>query len=145
MNRKKTAFGFILLAGFLMMAHAVIPHHHHHRQVCFVHQHCVNDVKAHTHNESEPDHQHDSNSNPNMCFLSEFVPTSNNNSRICNSQQSDDNNSAGLQFILFVAFPGLQAPVVKANSPFKDFTPLYSSILYSSTGLRAPPVSNVKC
>lgn len=35
MIRKQTAFILVLIASFLYLAHAVIPHHHHAEHICF--------------------------------------------------------------------------------------------------------------
>lgn len=35
--KRKTAIVFIILANFIILAHAVVPHHHHHEDIYFHH------------------------------------------------------------------------------------------------------------
>lgn len=69
----KRLFGLIsvLIASFIMMAYAVIPHHHHnHSQICFNILHCQNDGKL---PEPDAEHHHDCGSNPEFCLLQHAV------------------------------------------------------------------------
>lgn len=48
MVKRIISLTILLLAGFIMLAHDVVPHHHHEDTVCFTHQSC-SDHQDHEH------------------------------------------------------------------------------------------------
>ena len=138
--KKAIALSFLLLAGTIILAHAVIPHHHHDTfAVCFSTTHC-------TDCEEEPEHSHDSDRdrhndgcNPEECILLKemYVRFDNNNLFVGSSLDSDI--SCPVLFLLSVSpmvdITGLE------NLPFRQ-NPLISyhtDYVTQSLGLRAPP------
>lgn len=69
MIKKATANFFVLVAGMLLLVHAVVPHHHHQSQICFNLSHCQADAHHDDHDETGK-HSHDG-GNDDSCILKE--------------------------------------------------------------------------
>lgn len=143
MIRKGTAIFFILLANFIMLAHAVVPHHHHKSQVCIESNHCLSDSYAHNHNTSAHDHEHDGGAGTENCALKQAVVISTNSVRQeFKCLDCDDNHPQLIHFqaILFsnkfISF----IPKIGSNAQIPFITSSYLHSLQSSLGLRAPPI-----
>jgi hypothetical protein len=125
----------VLIASFIMLAYAVIPHHHHnHSQICFNILHCHSDGKQPEH---DVDHDHDCGSNPEFCLLQHVVvmPSLHDYSVFCNTNYNELIPDYG------IAFSYDDPEILTSFSP--GFSPgilfIHSCLLTCSSGLRAPP------
>lgn len=141
---KLTAYGLIILANIILLAHAVIPHHHHESVICIEQKHCQNDTKQHKHNVTEHDHQHNDNKNSTTCILKQsfVVPTSQGKYLKTGINYLYNPNHDCFLSSNF-GYSDLQA-VLKIAFCFPERSSSILSFVTSSLGLRAPP-SNVKC
>lgn len=140
MNKRKTAYIFTLIAGIVILAHAVVPHHHHHELICFESSHCAGDAVPHNHNDAGQNHQHDNNSNSGTCFLSDYIPAwGSNASRFCSCSGQGDSHAHDFQAVLIILNYALEAPAVRIATFAPLPYPHYSFHVYSSAELRGPP------
>lgn len=141
MVKRIAAISFILLANLVLLAHAVIPHHHHEAEVCFVNSHCESDHES----DKDHDHHHDheGSNDYDSCLLKEIVTLPTNQQKPeCNYFSYIDQHST---------FHGLFA-ILSEHLLIKDHSAdfhldrppyipaLYSCIVCSHQGLRAPPL-----
>ncbi len=126
------------IAGLVFLLFTVLPHHHHHSQICFQNFHCQvhNDEAA---DNSLPGHKHDPKNEPDQCVLKLpcLLPSTNQIIIITGNEVSKlfsdshfafFDSSKQLHNIFF--FPEVSPPGVLT---------FYTSLVNSSTGLRAPP------
>lgn len=141
MIRKKTAFTFLLLANFFLLAHVVVPHHHHLRQVCLERIHCENEPLTPNHSTSEHRHGHDGSDGSEECVLKQAVVIPGNSLK----QGLKWNDIAGKTFrysdfqAILTVIPEL---AVQKNSQKAQIFPAYFTqafFVFSSLSLRAPP------
>jgi hypothetical protein len=138
--KKIIAYIFILIANFVLLYHAVIPHHHHDKQVCIERAHCKSDSEAHQHEATEQNHNHQHDGNSSSCILNQvFVSPASQSKQIHECSDCNDNHSHDFQFILFNVSPETVIPSCKSVISAIEVTPLYSSLLQSSLDLRGPP------
>ena len=126
MSIKKTmALIFLLFAGMVILAHAVVPHHYHNGIPCVAEHH---------------DNLHDSHSqgeNAEDCFFSTvYVRLSNNDRQIF---QSFDFDLLPCFLILFSDYFVFKIEKFE-QKPY--LLPFYTEYVSQSLGLRAPPVLN---
>lgn len=143
MLKRTIAYTFIIFAGLLFLAHAVIPHHHHDNHICFVNNHCANDNLKDEHGTNGKSHSHDGDSDSDHCALKAPVVLALNQIRTdfhFNNISSDNSGHDGLSY-------AIEASTTELNILFlPDFVfaqsdnSSYSSIVSDSLGLRAPPV-----
>lgn len=137
--KNKTAFIILLLTNLVLLAHAVVPHHHHTDTPLEIAVEC-NHQEEHSHQGKIPfcndDHQdHETTA----CSLTQTMV-------IPNNQFKEIIESVDLEFtdIIFFVVPDFNYShsVVYSNKPpeIAENTFLYSLLLVSSQGLRAPPV-----
>lgn len=140
MIKKLTAFSFILIASFVLLAHAVIPHYHHQSVVCIEQRYCHDDSEPLKNNIPEHEHQHDGNTNSSACVLKQasLVPTSQ-GKHLKNCNNCSDNHNHDFYILSNFGFTD-KPPISKVVTYF----PLHSSYLItfvtSTPGLRAPPI-----
>lgn len=138
--RNKTAFIFVLLANILMMAHAAIPHHHHTEAPEEIAVECSHEEEHDHHHENLPvcndDHEHGETT---PCILTAATLVPNNQNRL-NELLEQVIDSEILFYTLFV----FNSANISLEPDFEievfEDIPLYSRLLVSSQGLRAPPV-----
>ena len=133
------AYIFILTANLLLLAHAVIPHHHHIDNSLLVSTECSHE-EEHTHHGvipvcSEDQHDHETAT----CNLAQTVILPNNQTReIEDPVVLETSDFLFLSFYVFHA----SAPSIDSSAPpgVVVNTSLFSRLLVTSVGLRAPPV-----
>ena len=137
-----TANLFIMLAGILLVAHAVVPHHHHNKQICFERSHCINDDLVHEHGTNPDNHSHDGENNHQDCVLKEPVVVISNESkpdlRLIN--ETDRSGLDGFHDNLLNNSTDLLIPKLSSYVYERVTDSLYPSPRSTSPGLRAPPV-----
>jgi hypothetical protein len=143
MIKRTTAYTFIILAGLLFLAHAVIPHHHHDNNICFVNKHCTNDNLKDEHGTNGKSHSHDEDDNSDHCILKTpiVLPVNQNNTDFNFSNRP--NGNTGHDCFYYASLNSATLLKIPVLSPFifeqsENFT--YSSLVSDSVGLRAPPV-----
>ncbi len=139
--KKIIEYSFILIANFVLLAHAFVPHHHHQQQVCIERTHCKTDSESHKHKANEPNHhnEHDDENSTN-CLLKQAVILPVHQPRQLNEcSDCNDNHSHDFQSTLFNVSHETVIPSCKIVISAIEVTPYYSSLLQSSLGLRAPP------
>jgi len=130
----------MFLAGIIFLAEIVIPHHHHHDyRICFDTGHLfhLNGIGSHDedcHADQTDDHDH-------SCCVAEFIPIP-----VNHSFRIDKN------FIYSIKYsPDIECNTISVNTQLLFYTTgfivfnhghtsLYSKIIQSSSGLRAPPI-----
>ena len=130
----------MLLANFVILAHAVIPHHHHHEQVCMDNTCCQEDVTDHKHKTPGHNHQHDGDNHAATCVLKQAIALPANQGRQeFDSVNSSDNHSHDFLFTLYNDGAEKEMPAFLSLVSTPEITFPYSKYLSSSLGLRAPP------
>ena len=139
---KGISIAFLLLANFIILAHAVIPHHHHESLVCINFNHCQDDSDEHQHN--TPEHSHDDNNSSDCCILNQVLVFPANTVR----QESNCvvSNDFHPSIANVLAISSIQRLIVldtifykKMPDPFiRSFYTIFS---ITSFGLRAPPIA----
>ncbi|HBL77329.1 MAG: hypothetical protein A2W90_21840 [Bacteroidetes bacterium GWF2_42_66] len=140
MIKKITAFVFIVLANFVLLVHAVIPHHHHQSHVCIENSHCQCDSETHSH--CNPEHEHDGNDS-NDCLLKQVVALPSNQVKqeckcICTDHHSHPDHSS---FVLFNTGAEVSIPIFYFDTSIPIIVFSYPSLVITTAGLRAPPVA----
>lgn len=141
MLKKVTAYSLILIASFALLAHAVIPHHHHQLFFCVEQSHSVDDDAApHNCTVPEHDHHHNGNTSATDCVLGQAVAITTSQGKLFKSYDAFNDSYQPDFFILpnFRCNELQTAPLVVATVP--EFSPLISSFVTLTFGLRAPPM-----
>lgn len=73
MFKRATALFFILLAGFVLLAHAVIPHHQYQNTVCLTTQECKEEGDFHDPLVPEPTHKGNTGDSTENCVLASLI------------------------------------------------------------------------
>lgn len=137
--KNKTAFIFVLLANLFLLAHAVVPHHHHTDTPLEIVVEC-NHQEEHSHKGKIPfcndDHQdHETTA----CGFTQLLVIPNNPFK--EIIESVDLEFIDILFLIGPNFDCLQSVIYSDKPPeIAENTFLYSRLLVSSQGLRAPPV-----
>lgn len=142
MIRKTAAVAFLMLANFILLAHAVVPHHHHDKLICFKSAHCNLDDLRDEHGTTRDGHSHDGDNNHNDCALKEPVGVLSHQSRsdlIANST-TDRSGLDDFDYNLLNTNPEFQISALSTFLYERAVNGLYSSLVSSSLGLRGPPV-----
>lgn len=139
MIKKLTAFGFILIANMVMLAHAVLPHHHHEQQVCIERKHCIDDATTHTHNSAEHNHQHDGTDNT-ACALKQAVIIPTSQDKFLKSCDNCTDNHYHDFYILSTFGYVFSEPVSEVVRYIPEFSSFYITFVTPTIGLRAPPI-----
>ena len=137
--KKITATSFLFLAWTVLLALALIPHHHHREQVCMTRSHCSHDTNPLSSGTTGHDHHHDGDNHSGSCFLMEGMPVLAYHDQFVHGRSFHDGADHPVH-----GFPSTVHPVIDFPEPtpcFQDraLIPLFSSYVYSSLGLRAPP------
>ncbi|MBW6502246.1 MAG: hypothetical protein K0B05_12710 [Bacteroidales bacterium] len=143
MIKRTTAFAFLMLAGLLLLAHAVIPHHHHDKQICFVTPHCLHDESADEHDKNQLGHSHDEENDPDDCVLKNPVVLYSNQWRTDYKFYNISSSLSAFDDSQYSLLNGRKEFPIPVLSPFvyEHFTNCsYSVLVAASLGLRAPPV-----
>ncbi len=125
----------LLIANLLMLAFAVVPHHHHvEGNICIEQKHCEceHDMDA----AETAEHSHD---NEEECFLKYQITEPRKSTETLSAEQTLLHPTIKLPIALLKTI--FTPAVTETDREFfieKDI-PLYKSLLFSSTGLRAPP------
>ena len=143
MIKRTTAYIFIILAGILFLAHAVIPHHHHDTQICLVIKHCTNEHLTDEPGSDGKSHSHDGDNNSDQCVLKAPVVLSLNQNKTdfyFYNHSSDNSGHDGIYYAIVNSTNELKIPVLSTFffEHSEDYS--YSSLVSNSLGLRAPPV-----
>lgn len=140
MIKKITAYSLILLANFVLLAHAVLPHHHHEQQVCIEQKHCANDAESHVHNIDIKDHQHDGNKNSTTCILKQSILIPSAQIRILNNcDNCSDNHNHDFYILSNYGYVDFQ-PITEIIIYTPDLPSFYTKNVTPTLGLRAPPI-----
>jgi len=139
--RNKTAFIFVLLANIVLLAHAVIPHHHHTEAPIAIAVDCTNiNNEEHSHNERMPicDDEHEKGEIA-PCIVTSAMLVPNNQFRLNTSLEQ----FSSIKFLLFslsvVNYSTIPDVIHNSEAEIENIS-LYSRLLVSSQGLRAPPI-----
>lgn len=136
--RNKTAFIFVFFANIVLLAHAVIPHHHHQNFPLETYIDC-NHNEGHKHHVNMPvcnhDHQHDKIT---ACIIQAMLIPG---EEIRGKYISEKNVANDMLFLaLFVYNFSAHENLLGISLEIAESIPLYSQLLNSCLGLRAPPV-----
>lgn len=139
--RNKIAFIFVLLANMVLLAHAIIPHHHHHESPAAIAFDCSHEEEhEHEHHEKLPfcndDHEE---GETKSCEITDapIIPNSQNKlNELLEQVVTTD--------ILFISLYVFNYSFFSSGSYCPDeiveSIPIHTRFLFSSQGLRAPPV-----
>jgi hypothetical protein len=146
--KRLTAFIFVWIANFCLLAHAVIPHHHHHdEKIAIVGLTCLeehNDIQDFNHKQdcdrncyhNHPSQEHQ----PEACLISKASYLA---SRILKSGVGFSDEDTDYAFPLFC---DVRKAVFHFISPYEKTQPTFFQTLFTlsktsicSHGLRAPP------
>ncbi|MGQ1786780.1 DUF6769 family protein [Saccharicrinis sp. GN24d3] len=140
MMRNKTAFIFVLLANLVLWVHAVIPHHHHVDNTIALIVDCTHQ-EGHNHIECSPICcEEGESSETTACSLGQAILIPGNS--VSNNELSSEVVSLISLFFTFgdFRFSLHRNFFINAVYGIAESIPLYSRLLVSSQGLRAPPV-----
>ncbi len=73
--KKITAYLFVLIATFILVAHAVVPHHHHHNEVFVLIENSDCDTDGHKHHADDQHHEHSDTDDSDFCLLKQTIST----------------------------------------------------------------------
>lgn len=130
---------FNVLMGMILLMHVVVPHHHHNDTICVAENHCNISKDSHDH----AGHQHDG-SEAQYCALKD--PAVLNSGRIAPAVKllTIFTKSHVPEHFVALLFDEFSFSEVYQNRkpPEQPYLSLcrYSRLLYSASGLRAPPV-----
>lgn len=138
MFRKSLTAFFIILANFILLAHAVIPHHHHKTDICI-----ANNVDNVAHDNCDT-HNHKHENEGDACVLNQIVVIASQQIRFENKDFDCDDYQSQFDGIHAVLLNKSADKLCTLNSsstkpPLLAFT--YSLFAGNSLGLRAPPIS----
>ena len=143
MIRKALAVTFVALAGILMLANTAFPHHHHGSEICYQNSHCHNESSnGNKQNPSSP-HEHDGNSSQDICVLGVpvLLPAGQEyNECKCIPYTYYYTGATIFSTPLFSYESEKIFPFLILNDSSSGTVSLYSLLVSSSLGLRAPPV-----
>lgn len=144
MINRITAFSFILLANILLVARAVIPHHHHHNEDCFHSALCLYNGFTEDMDSDLNNQCHDVENDPDVCVLKEPVAVLTDQWKI--DLKTDHFISSHLDFNKFVDnLHNNRTKVLISELTLIIFADCYNcsyfSLVFSSSGLRAPPAA----
>lgn len=144
MLKRTTAYTFIILAGLLFLAHAVVPHHHHDNHICFVKKHCANDNLKDDHgtNDKSHSHSHDGDNDSDHCILKAPVVLGFNQNRTdfhFNNISSDNSGHDGISYVIVDSTTELKIAVLSNLVFERSENCSFSSLVPDSSRLRAPP------
>lgn len=138
--KNKTAFIFLLFANIILLAHAVVPHHHHKETPVSVSIECSHD-EEHNHHDKLLfcDGNHEQNDNI-PCNLTIGILSENIQHRINSFSKNTPSSDVLFYSLLVLNYCTFSDKIVPRPINLAENTPLYSRLLVSSLGLRAPPV-----
>jgi hypothetical protein len=138
MINKFTAVILILLANFILMAVAVIPHHHHKQLVCIESIHCFDEDAEHSNNTSE--HRHDADKNTGGCILNQIIVYPANDKKDLFEIVNGTENLFS-SFLYPISKSGEESflPETSITSVILQNSASSSSYINTILGLRAPP------
>ncbi|HNX84443.1 MAG TPA: hypothetical protein PKK03_08310 [Bacteroidales bacterium] len=143
MIKRITVILIFMLAGILLVAHAVVPHHHHDKQVCFEKSHCIHEDSDEEPGTSHDGHSHDGENNHNDCALNDPVVITTNEWKpdFKLIQASDRTGFDGLHVSLLNNSSGCLTPSLSSCVYERVTDSLFPSAVPDSHGLRAPPAA----
>ena len=135
MIKRSTAYFYILLTSFILLAHAVVPHHHHGSEIFIINSDCQADKGVHKHGATEHNHEKGAQN----CVIQQIVVVrSNQVSHELKNTDSSDNNEQIEGFQTRSFKNGLNVQFLKIFSNVQ-VPSSYLIYLRSGIGLRAPP------
>ena len=138
--KNKTAFIILLLTNMFLLAHAVVPHHHHTNSPLEIAVEC-NHHEEHSHQGKVPfcDDEHQDHETT-VCSLNQIMVVPNNQFK--EIIESVDLEFTDIPFLAVVLDFNYSYSSDRSDSPpeVAKNSLLYSRLLVSSQGLRAPPV-----
>jgi hypothetical protein len=142
MIKRLTAILFIMLAGFLLVSHAVVPHHHHDKQICLQRSHCIHDDLTVEHGTRPVSHSHDGENNHDDCALKDPVVLFSNESKpdFKVIKATDPPGPDRFHDKLLSNSTEFRTPVLSSYVYELVTDSLFHSLVSASHGLRAPPV-----
>ena len=143
MIKRITVILIFMLAGILLVAHAVVPHHHHNKQVCFEKSHCIHEDLKEEQDSSPVSHSHDGENNHDDCALNDPVVITTNEWKpdFKLIQASDRTGFDGLHLSLLNKSSGRLTPSLSSCVYERVTDSLFPSAVPDSHGLRAPPAA----
>jgi len=143
MIKRAIAVTIVAFAGILMLANNAFPHHHHGSAICYQTSHCHNENSEGDESNPSPHHEHDGDRSQDVCILGgPVLLPSGQEYHECKCITYTYNHSGATTFpvVVFSYEQDKIFPFLVFNDSSSGSGPLYSSIISSSLGLRAPPV-----
>ncbi|OQX97168.1 MAG: hypothetical protein B6I20_13250 [Bacteroidetes bacterium 4572_117] len=142
MIKRSTAYVYVMIASFVLLVHAVVPHHHHENEVFISNHGCKTENGVHNHGTSEHNHNNHDESNSEYCVIEQVVAVRSNLVRhelVCKDLGGKKSNSKEFRAFLFKKC--LKVPFSISLSTTQLFLPFSNYSIFASTGLglRAPP------
>ncbi|MEN8123154.1 MAG: DUF6769 family protein [Bacteroidota bacterium] len=142
MIKRSTAYFYILLTSFVLLAHAVIPHHYHESEIFIVNSDCQTDKGAHQQGSTEHKHNGHDEGNTEFCIVQQVVLVRSIQYKLeIKSLDRFDNQSKLdiFQAFLFNKDFSLPFPTSLSNALLFQKPSRYSFFVSIGLGLRAPP------
>jgi len=143
MIRRSTAYFYILLTSFVLLAHAVIPHHHHESEIFIVNPDCKTDKGIHKHGTTEHKHKEHNKNDTGYCVIQQVVVVR--SDQVKYELKSQDNSDNYQQYNWFKAdlykkSLSVSFPAFLSNVKVLLLSSAYSLLASTALGLRAPPI-----
>ena len=143
MIKKTLTVFFILLANFILLAHAFIPHHHYQNKVCLATIHCKANSEAKTNSFPNSNEEHNTDNTPENCILIQLVVISDhqeNNDFKCSFNTYNSSKTTNFHILFFenILTPYFHPSISRTSLP--SLILHYSSFCNTSFGLRGPPM-----
>ena len=137
MIKRSTAYFYILLTSFVLLAHAVIPHHHHESEIFIINSDCQTDKGVHKHGATEHNPENDAKN----CVIQQIVVRSNQVRHELKSTDSSDNYKQinGLQAFSFKKGINVPFPRILSNVHASLLPSSYLTYACTGLGFRSPP------
>jgi hypothetical protein len=142
MIRKSITLFFILIANFVLLAHAIIPHHHHQNEVYIVGSTYDTNSEIHKHGANECEHDHKNENEADDCSLNQIVVVRANQIRHEIKFIDCADNSTQLKGIQAVLFDnGGRLFLLNVSTINPPILPsIYSDFVGTLVCLRGPPL-----
>ncbi len=140
MVKRISAVLLLVIANFILLVHAVIPHHNHKGEFCIEETQCQSESINHNHCES--DHQHNNDNSSTFCGLKQIlvIPQSQNLSQQNHWDYKDINDYIFIQCAWFK--PSFDRLSFSHFSEFSngDIYFFYTLLIGEHFSLRGPPI-----
>ena len=141
MVKRSTAYFYILLSSFVLLAHVAIPHHQHKSEIFIVNPGCQTDNGAHKHENTGHKHKEHDGNDTGYCVIQQVLVRSNEIKYELKRQENPDNWSQFEGIRIFLCKKALIAPfpLISSNAYFALLSSTYTTFVRTRLGLRAPP------